>query len=225
MYTWISQKRGMPPLHQPDIGPDMNTTFLFVELLIIGFESWVWMTLLFFSKYSLEDLEGSLPFLKDWQPLILLVVLAFVYVAGVIMDRIADWAFRWLEDLYKQQIIGKFDKPVSVLRFSLGTQNDFLNQQLDYTRTRLRIVRASVLNFPLIAFGLGVFIHRWNAFPSQHEPLTQIIWIALIGILITGMSLKTLTSLIKAHLGLIKDMVDEKSREADEVPKVRKSIK
>jgi hypothetical protein len=190
----------------------MNTTFLFVELLIIGFESWVWMTLLFFSRYTLEDFGTALPFLKDWQPLILLVALAFVYVTGVIVDRIADWAFRWLERQHRERIIGDLKEPVSVRRFSLGTQNDFLNQQLDYTRTRLRIVRASALNVPVAAIALGIFVHNRASLPASHETLTRLYWIAIIGFIITAVSIKTLDSLIKAHLTLIRDMVDYQKR-------------
>lgn len=194
-----------------DVEP-MNTTLLFIELLIIGLEGWIWIILILLSIFPMTDLNGTLSALKDWQAFVYSAVLALTYVVGVIIDRVADRSFRWVEKRVGKNIVGDLAEPISVLRFSLGTQNDFLNQQLDYTRTRLRIVRASTLNFPMIAFSLCVFISR-RPLPLQPNELWSYIgWIALIGVLVTGLSLKTLESLVKAHLRLVRNMYDYQIR-------------
>jgi hypothetical protein len=194
----------------------MNTTLLFIELLIIGLEGWIWLTFILMSIFGVEAFVVTLSLLKDWQSLVFTTILALVYVVGVIIDRIADWSFRWLEKRVRKPIVGDLNVPISVLRFSLGTQNDFLNQQLDYTRTRLRIVRASTLNFPVIALCLCIFIYTRPSSLQTNEVWTYIGWVALIGILVTVVSLKTLSSLVKAHLRLVRDMYDYQNKSGKE---------
>src|SRR5687767_9636167 len=136
----------------------MNTTLVFAELLIIGLEGGIWVSFLFLSIFGVSAFEKPLAYLKDWQVLVLPIVFALIYVMGVIIDRGADSLFRKKEKQINNEIVGDLPVTISVMRFSLGTQNDFLNQQLDYTRTRIRIVRASIVNFLLISFSLSIFL-------------------------------------------------------------------
>ena len=137
----------------------MNTTLIFAELLVIGAEGMIWITLLFISVFGIAPLENFMSYFKDWQGGVYFTALALVYVLGVILDRFADSVFRNQENQVGQDIAGDLPEKIVVIRYSLGTENNYLNQQLEYTRTRMRIARASTINLPLTAFIASFYIY------------------------------------------------------------------
>ena len=62
----------------------MSTTLLFVELLIAGIQVVVWLVLLVLCVFGYQW-AAALPFtlLSEWQALIAVIVLSFVYVLGI----------------------------------------------------------------------------------------------------------------------------------------------
>ena len=162
----------------------MSTTLLFVELLIIGIQSCVWILLIFLNIYGLSWFKAFFALnIKDWQSIILLISLAFVYTLGVVVDRIADILFsRWNEKIKKNVFSSAWDK-LGVMRFAVTKENEKLDRQLEYTRSRMRIARGSVLNIGLSTFFLTIFI----VFRSQATNK----WIHLLSILGVGVLLVT----------------------------------
>jgi len=63
----------------------VGTTLIIVELVIIGFQVLVWITLLLWPvlKPNLVHLKH----LKDWVPVVALSVLAMAYTLGIVFDR------------------------------------------------------------------------------------------------------------------------------------------
>lgn len=187
----------------------MNTSLVFAELIIIGLEGGIWLLLLFTGAYGAKALSDILSLFRDWQILVTAVLLVLIYVFGVIIDRMADWAFRSREHKLDDEIVGNMPVTISVMRYSLGTQNDFLNQQLEYTRTRIRIVRASTINFLLIAVGLSFFF--LNQLPASAMRLQYVAITLLAGGALSYGSYRTWRSLKRAHLTLAKEMYDHQS--------------
>jgi hypothetical protein len=186
----------------------MTTTLLFAELLIIGLEGGIWLSFFLLSIFGVSNLEKFLLIFKDWQLIAITIFLPLLYVIGIIIDRTADQLFRTRERKIEQEIIGDLDVSPSVMRFSLGTQNDILNQQLEYSRTRLRIVRASSINFLLIALSISTFLlTRVMTIPSS------VLWgyvglTLILGGIFSYAAFLSWRSLTRGHLKLAKAMYD-----------------
>ena len=184
----------------------MNTTLIFAELLIIGLEGGIWLSFIFLSIFGLNAFSWMLNLMKEWQVPAFALVVGLLYVVGVIIDRTADSFFRKAETKVGDEIVSDLPVSIPVMRFSLGTQNDFLNQQLEYTRTRMRIVRASMLNFPMIAISLLIFLFTHRMDIDSNLQLKYIVVIVTAGIIFTYGSYRTWRSLIRAHLKLAREM-------------------
>jgi len=201
----------------------MNTTLVFAELLIIGLEGGIWLSLLLFSLFGLKDFDGFLSIIRDWQLVILAIVLPLLYVIGIILDRITDRLFQRQETKIEQETLGDFPVTVPVMRFSLGTENDFLNQQLEYTRTRMRVVRASSVNFVLIAISISIFLLTRLTNLSSNLRWTYTALILCIGLLFSYAAFSTWKSLTKGHLKLSKAMYEYQNQKDRKKKTLKKS--
>ena len=196
---------------------------IFAELLIIGLEGGICFSFFLLSIFGVDIFEQTLSFLEKWQLLVLAIVLALIYVFGVILDRIADWLFRSKEKQVDEEIVGDMPVTIPVMRFSLGIQNDFLNQQLEYTRTRMRIVRASTINFPLIAVGLSTFLLTRLTNISYELRWNYVGIVLAMGFVFSYASYRTWKSLIKAHLKLAKVMYEHQTQHGKKKKTTKKS--
>jgi hypothetical protein len=68
----------------------MNTTNLFVELLVIGIGGAIWILLILFSIFQFDSID--LQALQNWSAL--LPFLGFVYVLSIVLDRASDTFLR-----------------------------------------------------------------------------------------------------------------------------------
>ncbi len=142
----------------------MNTTNLFVELIVIGVGVSFWLLLVACSVF------GS-SWLPDNDGVILVAAipsLAVVYALGIIWDRISDWIFQkfWTDDLRSRHFdsLGEYYNA----RRTLLTQSGALSELLEYGRSRLRICRGWTLNALMSAIALNIF--TW----SDHSPVFEI---------------------------------------------------
>ncbi len=182
----------------------MSTTLLFAELLIAGIQVIVWFVILLLSVFGYDWVFTiQTQVISGWQVLITIIVLPFVYVLGILFDRLADIIFsKW------DRTIGKkfFDKEAPYIfarvRFQISKDNDQLNHEFEYTRSRQRIVRASSLNFAITTVLAIIFVGtRLQGVPNS---LTLLYFIALIGSLLTILAIVTWYKLINSYYGLIK---------------------
>ena len=163
----------------------MSTTVLFVELLIIGFQGGVWILLLIFSVFGYNWLlELQSTGISDWQTLITALLLSMFYVLGIMIDRTADAIFSGWSQRIKQTVFPNSTAPTSAIRF--GLTNEYLNRQIEYTRTRMRIVRSSSINFGLTTVFAVIFIVTKLQTLSMAER-----WICLAFTLFSGVTLTT----------------------------------
>lgn len=90
----------------------MGTTLLFVELLITGVQASVWLVLVGVNIYGFGWFQALSTSLKEWQTPAAIVVLSFIYVLGIAVDRVADGVFSWLDIRIKKRKISD-DTPAS----------------------------------------------------------------------------------------------------------------
>lgn len=132
----------------------MNTTDLFVEILVIGVGAFTWLAMLMLSAFGYSDVLPSQIFSIP----ALLPVIALVYVLGILTDRIADILF---EKLFINSIRKKYyanTKQHFEDRRTILVYSERLSELLEYGRSKLRIVRGWALNFLLILVSLNIFI-------------------------------------------------------------------
>ena len=123
----------------------MTTTALYVELIVIGVQVEAWIIILvnafFRNNFSVFTLASDNAF-------IVLLALIPAYVLGMLFDRIADQIFYQKEQRIKKK--SGLHSSSSLLIEETPKMHEF---QL-YTRSKYRVLRATTLNTPLLAFSI-----------------------------------------------------------------------
>lgn len=134
----------------------MNTTLLFVEIFIAGLQGLVWMVLLILNLAGYNwVLHTNVQGLESWSVLISALIFSFSYSLGIVLDRVANELFTPWDTKIRAKYIPNEKQSFAIMRYQL--ENEYLNKQLEYTRTRLRIARSSALNHLLITlFSVGL---------------------------------------------------------------------
>lgn len=140
----------------------MSTTDLFVELIIIGMGSAIWIFFLITSIFGLSWIDSS----KFLSLTTLIPFLSLTYVVGIVFDRIADTLFEWIwaKKLFRKYYENKdnFHDDRRIVYVHEGR----LANLLEYGRSRLRICRGWALNSILILLTLNLFV--WTRIPDFH---------------------------------------------------------
>jgi hypothetical protein len=133
----------------------MSTTHVFAELLIIGIETMAWITLLIFSLFGYHWIDFSL-----FENLVIAIPLAAAaYVLGIIMDRLSDVLLSGPDHTTRVQAMGpRAAESFGQLRSYVLAKSPHLATDLDYLRSRLRIMRSSVINFGILGVTGTAFI-------------------------------------------------------------------
>lgn len=132
----------------------MNTTNLFVELVVIGIGVLMWIAIF------VVALAGYAWFPTDDTFLLIAALpsLAIVYVLGIVWDRLADFIFdRMWTNVLKAEHYSTVGHYYDDRRIIL-TQSKPLSDLLEYGRSRLRICRGWSLNALAIAFSSTLFV-------------------------------------------------------------------
>jgi hypothetical protein len=142
-----------------------ETTTLYIELLIIGFEASLWLLLLAFSIPGADKLSGSLKDLPLGSGLLVVgFALASAYLLGIVFDKVAhrllganrELLRRRLDDITEER--DDADSRWIYARFMVHEKRAV--PDILYARSKVRILRASVLNVPLIAIAGALFLGR-----------------------------------------------------------------
>jgi len=121
----------------------MSTTAIFAEILIIGVQACVWVSMLVFA--ALPHFRKTVWSLLGRSDVLLAVFgLAMVYTLGILVDRTADT----LSHLLCGRLLKKVPK-FSVMRLRV-MQDEGRAAFIEYQRHRLRIARATMVNTGLI---------------------------------------------------------------------------
>lgn len=183
----------------------MNTTLLFAELLIIGLQTSLWTFLLVLNVFGnswFQVLQST--GLYNWQAVIIILLLSIFYVLGIIIDRLADLVFSRWDRRIADKIIPHPPWPISVMRFELGRDNEYLNRQFEYTRSRMRIARASSLNFGASTILVMLLILTRLQSTSATERWEYFIFTSIIGVLLTVAAIYSWHKLTRTYFGLVK---------------------
>ena len=145
----------------------MSTTSLFVELLVGGIQSLTW---LFILTATCFDLRGIWDHIGDLSAALTIsggvFVLSIAYVLGVLFDRLWDGFLEaYLPDL-KQIAKDQARKERSSVNDEFGEVRSKLYRAdgehaatfVAYSRSRMRVARASVFNIPLITICCYLFV-------------------------------------------------------------------
>ena len=132
----------------------MNTTNLFVELIVIGVGAFIWLVMFLLSIFG----YAWLPMEYLLSPAVAIPILAVIYLLGIISDRIADAIFEsiWSENLLKSYFKDRGEYYNG--RRIILIQSERLSDLLEYGRSRLRICRGWAFNSIMIAISLNSFL-------------------------------------------------------------------
>lgn len=180
----------------------MNTTLLFAELVIIGIQVSLWLFCLILIIFGYGWLQGLQSLgLNSWQTIILAILLSLSYVLGVIFDRLSDRIFSAWEKGVKNEV---FPLPSIAMRFDLGKDNEYLNRQFEYMRSRMRIARASSINFGLTTMFVAIFIVTRVQNLSRMERGLYFLAVMLLGMLLTFSAVYAFDKSLRGFYRLLK---------------------
>jgi len=180
----------------------MSTTAIFVEVLIIGIQCFIWIALLVLSIFGLDWIDSQINFLSNWTALISILFIAISYTLGIIFDRlfnaitiIADpaklilsinWVQRKAEEAFK-------NRPVPV------SSDTNLTGYINYIESRLRIARSSFFNFLIILLSTMIFYKtQLSNMPTE---IFCKLWITTmsIGLVLIVLTLISYSILVKTY--------------------------
>lgn len=156
----------------------MNTTNIFVELVVIGFHTLIGIAIIVFGLTGYQNMDVE----KLLTINLALPALALAYILGILIDRISDRIFI-VKDYKMRRANNKEDlSSFLTMRFYILYTSKDIYTQLEYIRSRMRIARASVFNFILTAIASLIFV--WLQF--ENSLTTQSLMIICIVMLILG---------------------------------------
>ena len=162
----------------------MSTTAIIIEILIVGIMSSIWITLLILTIFGYDWIQPLFTSLKGWELLTSFYFISFFYAIGIFVDRIADvfsviikpqgllLKFEWIKT--------KSEEAHSDKRMYIMCIEKKANEFLEHIRSRIRIVRAALINIPLITVSLLYFLKYKTSYNSWENYL----YVILVGVII-----------------------------------------
>ena len=174
----------------------MNTTNIFVELVVIGFHTLIGIAIIVLALVGYRNLDVE----KLLTINLALPVLATAYILGILIDRVSDRIF--IAQDYKMRPAGsEADLPSFLtMRYYILHKSSDIYAQLEYIRSRLRIIRASVFNFILMTTAalLFVYLQFGKSFTSQNLIIIYAS-ILIVGAILTLASYQSWIGLVKSY--------------------------
>lgn len=165
----------------------METTQLYVELIIIGLETSIWMCAFFINIIGKQILSMVANILDNFASSLFLV--GIIYIIGLIMDRFLNFLYQKIKKRIKNE--SGFEGETSILIWQKHNQEEYFK----YAKAKIKILRASTLNFPLISISFICYI--WNFVETSRNILS--IYIFMLGILFTWTSWKAYLDSLKSY--------------------------
>jgi hypothetical protein len=139
----------------------MNTTSLFVELVVIGIGAGFWVALIIAAIFgcawipdgNMFSLIAAIPFL------------AVIYVLGIVSDRLIDKLFDFFRGTTIRSKYFKSSAEYYEARRKVIASSDRIADVIEYSRSRLRICRGWAVHSILIALAIPVF--AFSQFPGD----------------------------------------------------------
>lgn len=145
----------------------MNTTNLFAEIMVIGIHFICWIGFFYAAAMGYDSISIDRIFSINFA----VPVLALSYILGILMDRFSDLVFRKYENVIRESL-KMADSPSAAfidMRFYILAKSPNLYMQLEYSRSRMRVARASFVNFIFTTISVIIFIQVAPDFNSWQE--------------------------------------------------------
>lgn len=137
----------------------MSTTAIFVELLIGGIQASLWVMLFVMSLTGCDWILKIAPYLEKWSTLVMVVVFAFWYTLGILIDIIAHAIFRLINPADILKRIRWIDHEAQYVADETAlNKEEKSSERVSYVRSRVRIVRTTAINLFLIIIASVIFI-------------------------------------------------------------------
>lgn len=174
----------------------MNTTSIFVELVVIGLHTAIWVSLIILTFTGHQNLDPEKLFTLN----LALPILAITYILGILIDRASDMVLAAQDDRLRSQNDFRGLPSFLSMRFYILSKSSDVYEQLEYTRSRLRIARASILNFAFttVAAALFIWFQLGKALAAEYRAMVCIA-AALVGVLLTWISYQSWIVLSKTY--------------------------
>lgn len=167
----------------------MNTTAILVEILIVGIQGSVWLTLIILSIFGCGWVTPVVQAVKGWEIILSFISLSVFYTVGIFLDRVADVLFVLLNPesklLQYKWVSHKAEVAHADPRMGVFAKENRAADFLENIRIRLRIARATVLNVPLITISAIIFL----ASRTNHASSLILFFVFLTGALVTFLCL------------------------------------
>ena len=139
----------------------MSTTAAILELLVIGIQSLIWLAMLIVAIFGPNWLPKD--FLLLYKDYLGIIGLSFAYPLGVMIDEFADEVV--FGRIYRKLRDAKLGGP-KMFELMMETQVAPVRMYFDYSRTKIRLVRSTCVNFWMGAVVGAVLVVRlqlgWN---------------------------------------------------------------
>lgn len=167
----------------------MQTTTLYVELLIIGFEVAIWLGLIIASVTGVGRLSALLKQFEGYAFLVTLVAFGLAYLLGIIFDKIAHFLVgaqrsylrRLLHGTISGAVAEEDDEDYRQIYAHIMARDRAASSTMLYARSKVRILRASVLNVIFITLATAVFLSSQGSPWWPTIPVGLIIWLIILG--------------------------------------------
>ncbi len=195
----------------------MATTTLLVELLIIGLQTLIWVSLFVFSVFGWSWLS-HIYIQKVFEHIgvfFTIILIALAYVLGIMFDEIYARCTRWLEKHAWNVVCFKEPhSPTIALPVNRHDAQSYIFvhfpeattlAELGAMRTRVRILRSSVFNVFLIAVSALVFLWLKNRVGVCLK--SRLTWfIGIAGVLLISLTAFVFYSLWKSYWRRVREL-------------------
>jgi hypothetical protein len=178
----------------------MNSTPLFVEILVIGIQALIWIAMLVFPRIDHNWATDFIPTLKDWIPVITIFLLGISYTLGIIIDRIADACFELLKPtdlLIKSKANNLLNRCTNIdgdeKRMEIYGMEEKRVTLIEYIRSRIRIIRSTTLNIVLITIASIPIVTTSSIFSALDGVIIYALAIIIIALCILTQVLLEIT--------------------------------
>ena len=131
----------------------MGTTSLYVELIIIGLETMMWIVSFSIRLTDIKYISIIVKIVETLPSSIFL--LGIMYILGLIFDRVSDLIFKKTENQIRDN--SGLKAKSSILIWAESNQEEYFK----FTRAKIRILRASSINIPLFVISITMNIVKY----------------------------------------------------------------
>jgi hypothetical protein len=157
----------------------MNTTNLFVELVVIGVGTLLALMLTIMSIFGYEWISWE----KITSSTMLIPLVSITYLLGIVIDRIADSIYNNWSKKLRLKTFATNEEYHEALTYVYNFASERIVSLFIYGRSRLRISRAWSLNCIFLAITIPIFV--WIRSP-QFSSNTQIL-ITIVSTIVFGL--------------------------------------